>query len=104
MNYFFLSDTKVFETMTNPIIELIDSALVPVISVVGAIGVIYCIFLGLKLAKAEEPQEREKAKSHLKNAIIGFLLIFILMVALKTGIKPLQEWVTDSTKTETTTK
>ena len=59
---------------------------------------VYCVFLGAKLAKAEEPQEREKAKQHLKNAIIGFLLIFILIVALKVGVKPLQDWIATSTK------
>ena len=99
-----------FETMTKPIIELINSALNPIIALVVAIGAIYCVFLGAKLAKAEEPQEREKSKQHLKNAIIGFLLIFILIVALKVGVGPLQDWIASSTKntnkksTETTTK
>ena len=111
MYYFLLkaaekADANVFETMSNPIINLIDSALPSVIALVGAIGVIYCVFLGLKLAKAEEPQDREKAKGHLKNAIVGFLLIFILMVALKTGIGPLQDWVAEqgTEETQTTTK
>lgn len=79
--------------MTKPIVELLNSALGPVIALVTAIGAIYCVLLGAKLAKAEEPQEREKAKQHLKNAILGFLLIFILMVALKVGVGPLQKWV-----------
>lgn len=94
--------TDAFSQMAEPIVDLLNSALPPIIAIVGAIGVIYCVFLGLKLAKAEEPQEREKAKGHLKNAIIGFVLIFVLMVALNVGIKPLSDWVTNNTGLKTT--
>lgn len=83
-----------FEDVSRPIVDLIDSLLVPVIGIVGALGAVYCVILGAKFAKAEEPQEREKAKSHLKNAIIGFVLIFVLLVVMKTSIKPLTEWAT----------
>lgn len=101
MLMYFLKNTTVenpISDMTQPIIELLNSALNPVIALVAAIGAIYCVFLGAKLAKAEEPQEREKAKHHLKNAILGFLLIFILIVALKVGVGPLQNWVASATK------
>lgn len=93
MPLFLLDTTNAFSTMINPIIELLNSALTPLLALVVAVGAIYCVFLGLKLAKAEEPQEREKAKQHLKNAIIGFLLIFILIAALRLGLKPLEDWM-----------
>ena len=82
-----------FDAVTSPVIDLIDSLLGPAIAIVGALGTVYCVILGAKFAKAEEPQEREKAKSHLKNAIIGFVLIFVLIVVLKGAIKPLTNWV-----------
>ena len=69
------------------------SLLTPILSIVGAVGALYCVVLGVKYAKAEEPQDREKAKSHLKNAIIGFVLIFVLMLALKLSMPILQNWV-----------
>jgi heme/copper-type cytochrome/quinol oxidase subunit 4 len=47
----------------------------------------------VKFAKAEEPQDHEKAKTHLKNAIIGFVLIFILVVALRLSVGPLTTWM-----------
>lgn len=88
-----LSDTSnVFEAATSPVIELLNSAINPILGVVVAIGAIYCILLGAKLAKAEEPQDREKAKTALKNAIIGFLLIFVLLVALKVAFPILTSW------------
>ena len=86
-----------FDTITTPIVGLIESLLSPALALVGAIGSLYCVVLGVKYAKAEEPQDREKAKSHLKNAIIGFVLIFVLMLALKLAMPILQNWVYTNT-------
>lgn len=85
-----------FETVTNPIVELINSLLSPVLAIVAAVGTLYCVVLGVKYAKAEEPQDREKAKGHLKSAIIGFVLIFVLMLALKLSMPILQDWVANN--------
>ena len=82
-----------FDSITKPIVDLINSLLTPALAIVGAIGSLYCVVLGVKYAKAEEPQDREKAKGHLKSAIIGFVLIFVLMLALKLAMPILQNWV-----------
>jgi heme/copper-type cytochrome/quinol oxidase subunit 4 len=82
-----------FDSITNPIVDLINSLLTPALAIVGAIGSLYCVVLGVKYAKAEEPQDREKAKGHLKSAIIGFVLIFVLMLALKLAMPIMQNWV-----------
>ena len=84
--------------VTKPIIGLINSFVNPLLALVGAGGSIFCIFLGVKYATAEEPQEREKRKQALKTAIIGFVLIFVLIVALKLSINPLKTWMANSTK------
>lgn len=90
----FAEDTgSVIDSVTTPIVDLINSLLTPVLSIVGALGALFCVILGVKYAKAEEPQDREKAKSHLKNAIIGFVLIFVLMLALKLLMPALTTWV-----------
>lgn len=82
-----------FDTMASPIISLVNMAVTPAIGIVGALGAIYCILLGAKIAKAEEPQDQMKAKMALKNAIIGFVLIFVLLVALKLGVTAMSGWV-----------
>ena len=82
-----------YDAVVNPIISLLNSLLGPILGLVGAVGTLYCVLLGVKFAKAEEPQEREKAKTHLKNAIIGFVLIFVLIVALKLGMKAMIDWL-----------
>jgi hypothetical protein len=79
--------------IVEPIIEICE-VLVPVLlSVVGALGALYCILLGIKYAKADDPQEHEKAKNGLKHAIIGFVLIFVLLIMLKVGINVFSEWL-----------
>lgn len=82
-----------FDDVVDPIVALINDLLGPILAVVGAVGTLYCVLLGVKYAKAEEPQDREKAKGHLKSAIIGFVLIFVLMLALKLTMPILQDWV-----------
>jgi type IV secretory pathway VirB2 component (pilin) len=88
-----------FDGVVKPIVDLLNSLMGPAMAIVGALGSLYCILLGVKFAKAEEPQEREKAKSHLKNAIIGFVLIFVLLVVLKLATPVLSDWATNSTTT-----
>lgn len=90
------SGTNPFTAVAAPIIELINMAAGPLLAIVFALGTIYCIILGLKLAKAEEPQEREKAKGALKNAILGFILIFVLIAALNIMKGPLTNWMNTS--------
>ena len=83
--------------VVDPIVALINSMMGPALALVGAIGSLYCVLLGVKFAKAEEPQDREKAKAHLKNAIIGFVLIFVLILALNLSMNPLIAWVENNT-------
>ncbi len=80
------------EKIVKPILDVCD-VLVPVLlGVVGSIGAIYCILLGVKYAKAEEPQDHDKAKKALKNAIIGFVLIFVLLAMLQVGLTVFEKW------------
>jgi heme O synthase-like polyprenyltransferase len=80
-------------SVASPIVQLMNSILEPLIMVVGALGAVWCVLLGVKLAKADEPQEREKAKMALKNAIAGYVLIFVLVVVLRLTIGPLFKWM-----------
>ena len=88
-----------FDTAVQPVVSLINNMLSPLLALVGAVGAIYCVILGVKYARAEEPQDREKAKSHLKSAIIGFFIIFILIVGLKLMLPSMIDWM-DSTTAE----
>ena len=88
-----------FDSVVAPIVNLLNSILTPMLAIVGAVGALYCVILGVKYAKAEEPQDREKAKGSLKNAIIGFVLIFVLLLALKLLMPALITWTNQSAGT-----
>lgn len=87
-----------FANVVKPIISLLNSFMAPLLAIVVAVGSLYCILLGVKFAKAEEPQDREKAKAHLKNAIIGFILIFVLIVLLNLLVPVMENWVNSTLK------
>ena len=82
-----------FAPLIAPVLDVLKALLWPCIAIVGAVCMIYCIFLGIKIAKSDEQNSREKAKKDLIGAIVGFLIIFILMVALKIAMPILEEWV-----------
>lgn len=90
------ADNTAISDALAPVVDLIKSILNTALILVGALGALYCVFLGVKFAKAEEPQEREKAKTHLKNAIIGFVIIFVLILALNLLTPILANWVNSS--------
>ena len=83
---------KDLNQIVKPLLEVLK-VLVPVLlGVVGALGAVWVIFLGVKYARAEEPQEHEKARNSLKHAIIGFVLIFVLLVALQIAVNVFTDW------------
>lgn len=82
-----------FAPIIAPVLEVLNALLWPTIAIVGSIGSIYCIFLGVKMAKSDEQNSRDKAKKDLIGAIIGFLIIFVLIVGLKIAMPILEEWV-----------
>ena len=79
-------------SIIQPILDLCDSLIPVMLMVVGSVGSLWCILLGVKYAKADDPQEHEKAKKGLVNAIVGFVLIFILLIMLNIGTQVLTEW------------
>ena len=89
-----------FAQVVAPIVSLLNSLMAPLLAIVGAAGALYCVVLGVKFAKAEEPQDREKAKGSLKNAIIGFVLIFVLILALNLLMPNMVNWVNSQNGTD----
>lgn len=82
-----------FTPIIQPVLDVLNAVLWPTIAIVGSVGTIYCVFLGVKIAKSDEQNSREKAKKDLLGAVIGFGLIFVLIVALRIAMPILQNWV-----------
>ena len=79
-------------SIIQPVLDICKTLIPILLAVVGAVGGLWCILLGVKYAKADDPQEHEKAKKGLINAIIGFVLIFVLLVMLNIGTGVLTDW------------
>ena len=79
-------------TIIDPVLTLCNSLVPIMLAVVGSVGSLWCILLGVKYAKADDPQEHEKAKKGLINAIVGFVLIFVLLIMLNIGTDVFTEW------------
>jgi len=75
-----------------PLLQVLNVVTPALLGLVGAIGAIFVIILGVKYARADDPQEHDKAKKGLKNAIIGFVLIFVLLIALQIAVSVFTNW------------
>ncbi len=78
--------------IVKPLLDVLGVVVPVLLTVIGAVGAIWVIFLGVKYAKAEDPQEHDKARSALKNAIIGFVLIFVLLISLQIAVTAFTDW------------
>ena len=83
---------KELNQIVKPLLDVLGVVVPVLLGVVGSVGAIWVIFLGVKFARAEEPQEHEKAKNNLKHAIIGFVLIFVLLIALQIALAIFTNW------------
>jgi ABC-type phosphate transport system permease subunit len=83
---------KDINEIVKPLLQVLSVVTPVLLAVVGAIGAIFVIILGVKYARADDPQEHEKAKKGLRNAIIGFVLIFVLLIALQVAVSVFTNW------------
>ena len=80
------------QEIVNPITQLINVIVPVLLGLVGSVGLIYCILLGVKYARSADPQEHEQAKKALIHAIIGFVLIFVLLIMCKVALPYLVDY------------
>ncbi len=85
-NFFLEIDQDEVTLVLEPVFEIISVVVPVLLLLIGSIGSIWCIVLGVKYAKAEDPQEHEKAKKSLVNAVVGFVLIFVLLIVLDRAV------------------
>ena len=76
------SATGQFSNMASKIFDIAKQILIPVMIIVGVAGIFYSIYLGVNMARADSSDKREEAKKRLVNAIVGFVVIFILILLL----------------------
>ena len=71
------------QNVLNPLLNILNVLLVPLLIIVGTAGSIYAIVLGVNFSRAETSDKREEAKKRLINAIIGLVVIIVLLLILQ---------------------
>ena len=68
----------------NSVMNVVQMVLWIVLAIVGAAGIIYSIYLGVRLATAEDQGKRDEAKKHLITVIIAIVVTLVLVVFFNT--------------------
>lgn len=84
--------TKILSTINN----VLDNILAPLLIVMASIGMIFAIFLGMKLAKANNAEEREEAKKRVIYTVIGIAVCVALIIVFKLFARFSIEWLGDA--------
>ena len=61
-----------------PVLNFLDSIIVPITIIVAIAGAIWVIWLGIKLAKAEDAENQKKARKNLINVVVAILVSLIV--------------------------
>ncbi len=89
-----------------PILNVLNSILIPVIVILGVAGMIYGIVLGVQYSKAETADKREELKKRLISAVIGIGIALVVLIVMKVLIQNAGKifgWVEDESGTGTGT-
>lgn len=83
--------TKILNTFNS----VLQNILSPIIGVMIAIGAVFAIFLGAKLAKANNSEEREEAKKRVIYTVIGIAIGVALIILFNLFATYSVEWLGD---------
>ena len=76
--------------------KVLDNILAPLLIVMASIGMIFAIFLGIKLARANNAEERDEAKKRVIYTVIGIAVCLALILIFKLFAKFSISWLGDS--------
>ncbi|MCX4306592.1 MAG: hypothetical protein OSJ69_12430 [Acetatifactor sp.] len=93
-----MTDSNAFYNLILPILNMVNGFTGTLLLIVSSLGAIQCIFLGVRFAKADGPEEITQARKNIRDFILGFLLIFILIAAMRAGMPGLCKWMAENTK------
>lgn len=62
------------------VVNSVYTILGPIIAIVAAAGVVWAIFLGINMARADSQDKRDEAKKRLIALIVGIAILVVLIV------------------------
>ncbi len=78
-------------SVAKTVVSTVKSILVPVLSILGAAGIIWAIVLGVNMARADSAEKREEAKKRLISLIVGIVIMVVLIIFFLVGFAPMLE-------------
>ena len=75
------------------VINYINSILAAIIGVAVAIGIVYAIVVGVRMARANNAEEREEAKKKVIYVVLGIAVAVALMLVLIILKDKIPEWI-----------
>lgn len=91
------SDVSDITTVTNDtlyaVVNYINSILAGIIGVAIAIGVVYAIVVGAKMARANNAEQREEAKKKVIYTVVGIAIAVALMIILLVLKDQIPSWL-----------
>lgn len=82
----------------NPLIQFLNDWYITIIILLATAGIIYAIILGIKLAKSDSSDERQRSKKRIINASMSIVIIIALTLILQFIFANLQGWVNGNEK------
>lgn len=80
-----------------PIVDVLNVILIPVVSLLATAGTIYSIVLGVNMAKADNAEKRTAAKKRITSVLIACASVILLLFALRFVLANLNRWVNGET-------
>lgn len=71
------------------VVDTINSILTPILSIVGAAGLIWAIVLGVQMARADSTEKREECKKRLIGLVVGIVIMVALILFFNFGLEAL---------------
>lgn len=72
-----------YTQIVKTVIDWLQMLLWPIIIIVATAGMIYAIYLGIQLARAESADKREEAKKRMLWFILAFVLTVLILVVIQ---------------------
>ena len=82
--------------MLSKINKVLDNILAPLLIVMASVGMIFAIFLGVKLARANNAEERDEAKKRVIYTVVGIAVCLALILIFKLFARYSIAWLGDA--------
>ncbi len=80
-----------------PIAKFLDNAIIPIIIIVSILGAIWIIWIGVQLAKAEDPSKANDQKKKLINVVIALIAVIVFIFLFTFIAAKLPTWINTAT-------